>query len=49
MVRFGCANDGRGDRLAEQPGESKLRTGNATSLCDLTQAVHNFTVSFLGL
>src|SRR5208337_2280840 len=49
MMRLGCANNGRGDRLAEQPGESQLRAGNATLFCDLTQAVHNFTVSFFAL
>src|ERR1039457_3723959 len=31
MMRLGCANNGRcDDRLTEQPGESKLRAGNAT-------------------
>ena len=49
MMRLGCANNGRGDPLAEQPDESKLRSGNATLFCDLTQAVHNFTVSFFAL
>src|ERR1019366_2212700 len=49
MMWLGCANNGRSHRLAEHPGESKLRAGNATLFCDLTQAVHNFTVSFFAL
>src|ERR1035441_3583535 len=49
MMWLGCANNGRSHRLAEHPGESKMRAGNATLFCDLTQAVHNFTVSFFAL
>src|ERR1039458_4885889 len=49
MMWLGCANNGRSHRLAKQPGESKLRAGNATLFCDLTQAVHNFTVSLFRL
>src|ERR1017187_5189565 len=49
MMWLGCANNGRSHRLAEPPSESKLRAGNATLFCDLTQAVHNFTVSFFAL
>jgi hypothetical protein len=50
MMRLGCANNGRGDgRLAEQPGERNLRVWNATLSRDLSQPVHNFTVSFFGL
>src|SRR5450759_5222999 len=50
MMRVGCANNRRGDDwLAEQPGESKLRAGNATLFGDLTQAVHNLKVSIFGL
>src|ERR1019366_6192618 len=49
MMWLGCANNGRSHRLAEHPGESKLRAGNATLFCDLTQAVQNFTVSFFAL
>ena len=50
MKRLGCANNGRGDgRLVEQPGERNLRGWNATLSRNLTQAVHNSTISFFGL
>jgi hypothetical protein len=49
MMRLSCANNGTGDRLTEEPGESKLRAGNGTLFCDLSQAIHNLAVHFFAL
>jgi hypothetical protein len=50
MMRLGCANNGRGDdRLTQQSGERNLRKRNATLARNLTQAVHNSTISIFGL